>query len=135
MGVKSENDVPKVEEQRKNNQTALENISKRNNTLTEYAETEKSQYRELKDNLSPKELAAVQGERSRIREGGILGVIQKLRDTFGNKYDHDIFKDAEVDISRLLKEESQLRKSIQSQLRHARKQTTYYKHKNYELEK
>ncbi len=135
MGVKSENDVPQIEEQQKKNKTALENISKRNETLTEYSETEKAQYRELKDNLSPEELSAVQEERSHIRESGILGVIQKLRDVFGKHYDYDIFREAETDVSKSLNEKPIPKKSILSQLNRRQQQSISQKHKKHEIER
>ncbi len=134
MGVKSENDVPQVEERRNKNDIVLENISKRNDTLTEYSENEKEQYRELKDNLSPEELTVVQEERSHIREDGILGVIQKLRDTFGKHYNYDVFKEAETDVSKLLKEEA-LKQSIYQRLRCKQPDITAYKQKISELER
>ncbi len=123
MGVKSEDDIPQVEEQRNKNNTVLENISKQNDTLTEYSEKGKTQYREIKDNLSPKELSAVQEERRRIREDGIKGVIQKLKDTFGKKYDYNIFKEAEADVSKALNEKPIPRKSILSQLNRRQQQS------------
>ncbi len=138
MGVKSENDVSQIKEQRKKNKTALDNISKRNDMLTEYSETEKAQYRKLKDNLSPEDLSAVQEERRRIREGSILDVIHKLRDVFGKHYDYDIFKEAETDVSKSLNEKPLSRKSIRQQLQNKqpkgieRKQIHNYKHKERE---
>ena len=132
MGVKSENDVPKIKEQRNKNDVVLENISKRNDTLTEYSENEKAQYRELKDNLSPEELTAVQEERSHIREDGIKGVIQKLRDTFGKHYNYDLFKEAETDVSKELNEKSHPKKSIRQQVRRKQQKFIPYKHKCHE---
>lgn len=116
VGVRFENDIPKIKEQRNHNNAALEKISKRNDILTEYSETEKTQYREIKDNLSPEELFAVQEERRRIREDGIKGIVQKLKDTFGKKYEYDIFKEAETDASLELREKPLKNKSIQQQL-------------------
>lgn len=135
MGVKSENDVPNVKEQRNKNDIALENISKRNDTLTEYSKTEKAQYRELKDNLSPEELTAVQEERSHIRENGILGVIQKLRDTFGKRYDYDLLKKAETDVSKALNEKPIPKKSIVQQLRQKQQEAHFYQHKKHTIER
>lgn len=137
MGVKSENDVPKIKEQRSKNDVMLENISTRNDTLTEYSKTEKAQYRELKDNLSPEELTVVQEERSHIRENGILGVIQKLRDVFGKHYDYDIFKEAETEVSKSLNEKPLSRKSIQVQLQHKQQSISHIppKQKKHEIER
>jgi hypothetical protein len=133
MGVKSENDVPKIKEWRHNNKNTLENISKRNDTLTEYSEKEKAQYRELKDNLLPEELSTVQEERRCIREDGIKSVIQKLRNTFRNKYDYDIFRDVEMEVSNKLGEKPLSKKSIQARLNHKpqkEKQIYSSKHKS-----
>ncbi len=135
MGVKSENDVPQVEEQRNKNDILLENISKRNDTLTEYSETEKVQYRKLKDSLSPEELSAVQEERSHIREGGILSVIQKLREVFGKHYDYDIFKEAKTDVSKALNERPLTKKSIKQQLQKKQQQAIPRKSKKHEIER
>ena len=135
MGVKSENDVPQVEEQRNKNDIVLENISKRNDTLTEYSETEKVQYRKLKDSLSPEELSAVQEERSHIREGGILSVIQKLREVFGKHYDYDIFKEAKTDVSKALNERPLTKKSIKQQLQKKQQQAIPRKSKKHEIER
>lgn len=135
MGVKSENDVPKIKEQRSKNNIALEHISKRNDTLTEYSKAEKAQYRELKDNLSLEELTAVQEERSYIRENGILGVIQKLRDTFGKHYDYDLFKKAETDVSKALNEKLIPKKSIVQQLRQKQQEAHFYQHKKHTIER
>ena len=133
MGIKSENDVPKIKEQRNNNKTELEKISKRNDTLTEYSEKGKTQYREIKDNLSPEELTAVQEECSYIREDGINGVIQKLRATFGKRYDYDIFKEAETDVSKALNEKPIPKKSILSQLNRKQQQSILQNKKKYEI--
>ena len=135
IGVKSENDVPQVEEQRNKNDIVLENISKRNDTLTEYSETEKVQYRKLKDSLSPEELSAVQEERSHIREGGILSVIQKLREVFGKHYDYDIFKEAKTDVSKALNERPLTKKSIKQQLQKKQQQAIPRKSKKHEIER
>lgn len=135
MGVKSENDAPKFKERRNNNKTVLENISKRNDTLIEYSEKETAQYREIKNNLSPEELTAVQEERSHIREDGILGVIQKLRDTFGKHYDYDIFKEVETDVSKALNEKPIPQKSIRQQLKQRPQVFDSHKHKNHEFER
>ena len=135
MGVKSEDDIPQVEERRNKNNTVLENISKRNDTLTEYSENGKTQYREIKDNLSPEELSGVQEERRRIREDGILGVIQKLRNTFGKKYDYDIFKEAEADVSKALNEKPIPKKSIQTQLQRKQQQSIPQHKKKHEIER
>lgn len=97
-----------------------------------YLETEKSQYREIKDNLSPEELSAAQEKRRRIREDGIKGVMQKLRDIFDKKYDYDIFKEAETDVSKALNEKP-LRKSIRRQLQQ-KQQPVQRKHKTHECE-
>lgn len=135
MGCKSEADVPQIKEQRNKNDIALENISKRNNTLTEYSETEKARYRGLKDNLSPEELTAVQEERSYIRESGLLDVIQKLRDTFGKYYDYDIFKEIEIDVSKALNEKPMSKKSIRQQLQKKEVQSIPRKPQNHECER
>ena len=135
MGVKSENDVPQVKEQRNKNKIALENISKRNDKLTKYSKNEKAQYRELKDNLSSEELTAVQEERSHIREDGIKAVIQKLRDVFGKHYDYDIFKEAETDVSTSLNEKPMPRKSIQQQLQRKQQKSMLHKQKSQEYER
>lgn len=87
----------------------------------------KTQYREIKDNLSPEELSAVQEERRRIREDGIKEVIQKLRNTFGKKYDYDIFKKAEADVSKALNEKPIPKKSILSQINHRQQQSILQK--------
>lgn len=135
MSIKSENDVSKIKEQRNANKTTLENISKRNNTLTEYSEKEKTQYRYIKDNLSPEELTAVQEERRHIREDGIKGVMQKLRDIFGKQYGYDIFKDAETDVSKALNEKPIPKKSILSQLNRRQQQSTPQHKKKHEIER
>jgi mobA/mobL protein len=135
MGIKSENDVSKIKEQQNNTKTALEKISNRNDMLAEYSEKEKAQYREIKDNLSLEELSAVQEERSHICEDGIKGVIQKLRDTFGKRYDYDIFKDAETDVSKTLNEKPTSQKSILSQLNRRQQQSTPQHRKKHEIER
>lgn len=135
MGCKSENDVTQVEEQRNKNDVVLNNISKRNDTLTEYSENEKTQYREIKGNLSPEKLSAVQEESSKIREDGIKGVIQKLRDIFGNKYDDNIFKEAETDVSKALNEKPIPKKSIQTQLRCKQQKSTPQYQRKREIER
>ena len=134
MGIKSENDVPQVEEQRNRNDIVLDNISKRNDTLSEYSESTKAHYREIKDNLSSEELTVVQEERTHIRENGILGIINKLRNTFGNKYDYDSFKEAETDVSKLLNEKPLPQESVRQRL--PQKQQFFpRKHKNFEIER
>ena len=135
-GVKSENDVPKIKEQWNKNDIALEYISKRNDKLTKYSEIKKSQYREIKDNLSSEELTAVQDKRSHIREDGIKGVIQKLKDTFGKKYDYDIFKEAETDVSKALNEKplSILRK-IQKNKQYDINNNRHHKPRNNDIER
>lgn len=135
MGIKSENDVPKIKEQRNANKTTLEKISNRNDMLAEYSEKEKTQYREIKDNLSSEELTAVQEGRRNIRENGIKGVIQKLRDTFGKRYEYDIFKDAETDVSKVLNEKPIPKKSILSQLNRRQQQSTPQHKKKHEIER
>lgn len=135
MRCKSENDVPQVEEQRNKNDVVLNNISKRNDTLTEYSENEKAQYRELKDNLSPEELTAVQEERTHIRENGVLGVIQNLRDIFGKKYDYGIVKEVETDVSLELKERPLKEKFIRHQLQHKLQKSISHKNNNREIER
>lgn len=135
MGAKSENDVPKIEEQRNKNDVALNNMLKRNDTLTEYSENEKAKYRELKDNLPPEELTVVREERSHIRENGILNVIHKLRDTFGKGYDYDLFKKSEIAVSKSLNEKPISKKSIHQQLQKKQQQAIPRKHKKHEIER
>lgn len=81
-------------------------------------------------------MTAVQEERSRIRESGILGVIQKLRDTFANKYDYDIFKETETDVSKALNEKpmSILRK-LQKNKQHNINSNCQHKPRNNDIER
>lgn len=135
MGIKSENDISQVEELQNKNNTALENISKRNDILTEYSEKGKAQYREIKDNLSPKGLSAVQEERRHIREDGIKGVIQELKDIFGKHYDYNIFKEAEIDVSKALNETLLKKESILTQLQRKQQKSITRHKKNHEIER
>ena len=74
-------------------------------------------------------------QRRRIREDGIKEVIQKLRNTFGKKYDYDIFKKAETDVSKALNEKPIPKKSILSQLNHRQQQSILQKQKKREFER
>lgn len=134
MHCKSETDIPKIKERRNSNDIVFDNISNRNDKLNKNIDITKADFRNIKGNIPPEDVAAVQEERCRIRDDAINVVIKNLKDTYGNKYSYDIFKYTEADVDYDLRERPLSKKSIRKQLQHKHQKSIPLKYKYSEIE-
>ena len=138
MLCKSEDDIPRVKQRHKRNDTSLENIKTRNAQLTEQNDTDIAEYNEISNNISPENIAAVREERRNIRNSNEKSLWKRLQEKYGQKYSYELLKSAESDIDKELGETiPKQRKSVRKDLAQKRQQAdaqSRNKRKRYEWE-
>ncbi len=104
LGCTNNSEVGAVEKRHENNIEAAERLKARNTDLeTEYA-AEKANYVEIKNAIPPEDVEAVQEERYALCNAAIKRIRENLQKAYGERYDYDIFKEAETDVSKELGE-------------------------------
>ncbi|MDO5398838.1 MAG: hypothetical protein Q4G33_13010 [bacterium] len=112
----NEKDVDIVEQNFKYNLNVAEKLKKTQCFIKRRQRNEKkSRYCEIKDNIPPEDLLVVQEECRKIRSEGISQTVQTLQRTYGSKYDYDIFREAEKDVSKELDKKTQ---SLSDKIKH-----------------
>ncbi len=99
MGCKSDSEVGAVEKRHKNNIEAAERLKARNANLETGYATEKANYVEIKNSIPPEDIEAVQDERYAVRNAAIKCTREDLQKAYGERYDYDIFKEAETAVN------------------------------------
>lgn len=137
LGCKTENDVNIAEQNYNYNIDAAKKLKVRNNDLqTEYTR-EKTNYIEIKNNIPPENIEAIQAERTEIQADGIRQTRKELENIYKGKFDYDIFTEAQTAVNNDLNEKT-LKKPLIRQLQQAKykqQKTTFSKRKNRDIEK
>ena len=135
LSCADEKQVAKVERNFKHNLDVADKLNMRNTELKHQSESEKSKYIEIRNNIPPENVEAVQAERLAVRAENIRKTREVLKDTYGHKYSEDIFKETETAVNAELGEkpvkQSILKRLQQKQLetgssRSAQKKTHEY---------
>ena len=136
LSCADEKQVDKVEQNFKHNLEVAEKLNVRNTELMQESEAEKSRYIEIRDNIPPEDIEAVQAERQAVHAKNIKKTREILQDTYGHKYNEDIFKEAESAVNDELGEkpvkQSILRRLQQKQREATPNRNTQKKKKEYE---
>lgn len=136
LGCKTDNDVNIVEQNYKYNLDIAEKLKARNSDLqTEYT-TEKAIYIEIKNNIMPENIKAVQEERTLIQSDGIRQTRRELENIYKGKFNDDVFTEAQATVNKDLNEKP-LKKSLIRQIKQGKKQqkkTIPQKSKTYYIE-
>lgn len=134
LGCKTENDVDITEANYNYNIDIAEKLKARNSDLQTEYKTEKTNYIEIKNNITPENVSAVQAERSEIQADGIRQTRSELENIYNGKFDDDIFVKAQEIVNNELSEKP-LRKSLVWQLEQEHKKFIKNKQKNHEIER
>lgn len=136
LGCKSGNDVDIVEQNYKYNLDTAEKLKARNADLQTEYKTEKANYIEIKNNILPENISAVQEERTAIQADGIRQTRKELENIYKGNFDDDIFSKAQKSVNDELGEMA-LRKSLIQQMQQAqqKQKSVDNKCKNYEIER
>ena len=138
LGCKTENDVDIVEQNYKYNLDTAEKLKARNNDLQTEYKAEKVNYIEIKNNIPPENISAVQAERTEIQADGIQQTRRELENIYKDKFDDDVFTEAQNTVNNDLGERS-LKKSLIRQIEQGKKQNQHKypknKNRNYDVER
>ncbi len=136
LGCKTKSDVDTVEQNYKYNLDIAEKLKARNTDLQTEYRTEKSNYIKIKNNIMPENISAVQEERTETQSDGIRQIRKELEYIYKNKFDDDIFSEAQTSVNDDLGEKP-LRKSLVRQIEQGKQQqkTIFCKHRNHEYER
>ena len=136
LGCKTEKDVNIVEQNYKYNLDVAKKIKARNTDLQTKYKSEKSNYVEIKNNIPSENIPAVQTERTEIQVDGIYKTRRELESVYKNKFDSDIFVQAQKSVNDDLSEKP-LKKPLMEQLhrKHTQQKFIYNKLKNNEIER
>ena len=72
----------------------LEKLEEQKNNLTEQLAEEIERFQKVKSNVAPENTEALLDERVKIRETAKTGMLSKLQNTFGSKFEHSRFRSA-----------------------------------------
>ncbi len=139
MFCADDKEVAEIEQRFKNNSDVLERIKTQNISLKKQKETEISCYTEIKNNISPEDIEAVQREQIVVHKENIQKILKRLQKMYKQKYSYDIFKDAENSVSKKLGENLDGQTSLKKLIKQNQKQNKVYKTeqnfkvKNYEI--
>ncbi len=134
LGCNTEKDVDRVEKNYKYNVDIADKLKARNVELQADYETEKSNYIEIKSNILPEDIEAIQAERIAIQTDGIRQTRIALENTYKEKFDDDIFAEAQSAVDNDLGEKP-LRKSLVRQLQVKQQKSVAFKPKIHEPER
>lgn len=106
-------------------------------TLSEQKEMDKAQFLEIRDGITSDSKDVVIAEREAIRPDGKVGLVQKLYAAYKDKYQSEIFDEANRQIDAELHEKPILKKkkSISEQLKVSRQEVPQPKKRNKEYER
>ncbi len=121
LGYKTENDVNMVEKNYKYNLDTAEKLKVRNTDLQSKYKAEKANYVEIKNDIPPENISTVQTERTEIQVDGIYRTRKELENIYKDKFDDDIFAEAQTAVNNELGEKI-LKQSVITRLERERKQ-------------
>ncbi len=136
LGCKTENDVNVVEQNYKYNLDVAKKLKVQNFDLQTEYKAEKENYIEIKNNIPPESISAVQAERTEIQADGIRQTRKKLEHIYKDKFNDDIFAESQNIVNNGVSEKA-LKKSLVGQIEHGKKQqqkTTSHRSRNHEYE-
>lgn len=90
--------------------TFLGKLEQQHITLSEQKESDKQKFLEIRNGIAPENQDAVMAEREAIRPDGKIGLVQKLYAAYKNKYQSEIFDEANRQIDTELQEKPILKK-------------------------
>ena len=123
MRCKSEDDIPKVKQQKKNNDISLKNIEARNAQLAEQKKTDIAEYKKISNDIAPEDVVAVREERRNIRNSNEQSLWKRLQERYGHKYKYELLQSTESDIDKVLGEIiPKQRKTVRKDLERKRQQ-------------
>ena len=98
---------------------ALDNLVQQHTLLSEQKETDKAEFLEIRDDITPENKDAVMQEREAIRPQGRVGLVRRLYEKYRDKYSSDTFDEATRQVDAELKEHPIQKKksSISEQLK------------------
>ena len=134
LGCKTENDVDIVEQNYKYNLDIVEKLKARNTDLQTKYKSEKLNYVEIKNNIPSQNIPAVQTERTEIQDDGIYKTRRELESVYKNKFDSDIFAQAQKSVNDDLSEKP-LKRSLIRQLQQKQELQSKNKSKKHEQER
>ena len=122
MRCKSEDDIPKVKQRKKNNNILLKNIEVRNAKLAEQNETGIGEYEKISNDITPEDVSAVREERSNFHST-MKSLWTKIQIQYGYRSNYDFLTAARDDIDKELGVYQQHnRKSLPKDLEQKRQQ-------------
>ena len=136
LGCKTDNDVNIIEQNYKYNLDAAEKLKARNTYLQTEYKSEKANYIEIKNDIPPENISAVQAERTEIQADGIHQTRRELENIYKDKFDDNVFAEAQDTVNDDLGEKA-LKKSLMEQIHreHTQQKFIYNKLKNNEIER
>lgn len=137
LGCKTENDVNIIEQNYKYNLDIAEKSKARNTDLQMEYKSKKANYVEIKNNIPPENVSTVQTERTKIQADEIYRTRRELENVYKNKFDSDIFAEAQDTVNNDLGEKP-LKKSLIQQIGQgqAKQQNSIiHNRKNHEFER
>ena len=98
---------------------ALDNLVQQHTLLSEQKETDKAEFLEIRDDITPENKDAVMQEREAIRPQGRVGLVRRLYEKYRDKYSSDTFDEANRQVDAELKEHpiQKKKRSISEQLK------------------
>ena len=98
---------------------ALDNLVQQHTLLSEQKETDKAEFLEIRDDITPENKDAVMQEREAIRPQGRVGLVRRLYEKYRDKYSSDTFGEANRQVDAELKEHpiQKKKRSISEQLK------------------
>ena len=98
---------------------ALDNFVQQHTLLSEQKETDKAEFLEIRDDITPENKDAVMQEREAIRPQGRVGLVRRLYEKYRDKYSSDTFDEANRQVDAELKEHpiQKKKRSISEQLK------------------
>ena len=98
---------------------ALDNLVQQHTLLSEQKETDKAEFLEIRDDITPENKDAVMQEREAIRPQGRVGLVRRLYEKYRDKYSYDTFDEANRQVDAELKEHpiQKKKRSISEQLK------------------
>ncbi len=136
-GCTTEADIQNLRDRRKQNDTVIKNISVQNAELIKQKEADKSEFVEIRNNITPENADAVQEERYNLREEYRRKLSEQMKDKYGSQYSYDMLREAEKSINDELGEKApSLKRIIQRDRQHtAANNRNRQKRRNHENER
>ena len=136
MGCTTEADIQNLRYRRERNDTVIKNISVQNAELIKQKESDKSEFVEIRNNIAPENVDAIQEERYNLREKYRHKLSEQMKDKYGSKYNYDMLKEAEKSINDEFGEKQpSLQRKIRSNRQQAENNDRRRRQKNHEYER